>query len=74
LYTCTLSEGLACFTQVGNFVYGSWLLAEELWRHLQQLGIEREDQDAAVPFGKHPTKIIESMEHSRSVAPAVSTL
>jgi hypothetical protein len=48
--------------------------AEELWRHLQQLGIEREDQDAAMPFGKHPTKIIESMENSRSVAPAVSTL
>lgn len=39
--------------------------ADELWRHLQQLGMEREDQDAAVPFGKHPTKIIESMEHSK---------
>lgn len=42
-------------------------LADELWRHLGQLGMERDDPDAAEPFGgRHPTKILESMEHGRS--------
>jgi hypothetical protein len=41
--------------------------ADELWRHLGQLGIEKEDPDAAEPFGgRHPTKILDSMEHGRS--------
>jgi len=40
--------------------------AEELWRHLGQCGVDREDPDAAETFGKHPKKILEIMEHSRS--------
>lgn len=45
--------------------YFGLCFADELWRHLGQVGLEREDQDASVPFGKHPTKILEAMEHSR---------
>jgi hypothetical protein len=41
--------------------------ADELWRHLVQLGIYADDRDAELPFGKHPTKILEGMEHSRCV-------
>jgi hypothetical protein len=40
---------------------------DELWRHLAQLGLNADDRDAELPFGKHPTKILESMEHSRWV-------
>lgn len=41
--------------------------ADELWRHLGQVGLQREDPDAAAPFGngRHPSKILETMEHSR---------
>lgn len=39
--------------------------ADELWRHLANLGVDKDDQDAGTSFGKHPTKLLEGMEHNR---------